>query len=159
VTSSEELIRQARNTTTMTSSKTPGRNTAVIACIDSRIDPPLILGGTAADYHVIRNAGGLVTGDALRSVIVSQYYGTNQVIVLMHTDCGAMGYPAEAERIRLEGETGAPLEIELYSFDELEAELRRGVDRLRQSPLLRYRDRVKGMVYDVDTRQVRTIVT
>jgi carbonic anhydrase len=158
VTSSEELIRQARSSSAVMSSKTPRRNTAVIACIDSRVDPPTILGGTTADYHVIRNAGGLVTTDALRSVVVSQYYGTNQVIVLMHTDCGAMGYPAEAERMRLEGETGQPLEVELYSFDDLETELGRGVDRLRQSPLLRYRDRVKGMIYDVETGQVRTVM-
>lgn len=159
MTGSEELIRQARSVTAVTSSKAPRRNTAVIACIDSRVDPPRILGGAPGDYHVIRNAGGLVTGDVMRSLVVSQYYGTNQVVVLMHTDCGANSYPAEAEMMRLETETGQPLEIELYSFDDLETELRRGVDRLRQTPLLRYRDRIKGMIYDVDSGQVRTVVS
>ena len=100
----------------------------------------------------------LVTDDALRSLIVSQFHGTNQIIVMMHTDCGAMAYPADAERERLEAETGQRIGFSLHPFDKLETELHRGVARLRETPLLPNRDRIKGLIYEVDTGRVLTVV-
>ena len=158
MTGSEDLIRQARATTAGGLPKSPRKNTAVIACIDARVDPVRILGGEPGDYHVIRNAGGLVTNDALRSLMVSQHHGTNRVIVMMHTDCGAMAYPADAERARLEAETGQRINFDLHPFDNLEGTLHAGVERLRTTPLLPNRDNVKGVIYEVETLRVRPVV-
>ena len=155
---SEELLRQARATTEAALPKSPRRKAAVIACIDARVRPELILGGEPGDYHVIRNGGGLVTGDAIRSLMVSQYYGTGEIIVMMHTDCAAMAYPATAEKERIEAETGEPITFDIHDFTDLETELQRGVELLRNTPLLPNRDRVRGLIYDVDTMQLRTVL-
>ena len=158
MTGSDDLIRQARSATEGGLPKSPRKATAVIACIDSRVEPNRILGGEQGDYHVIRNAGGLVTDDSLRSLMVSQFHGTTAVIVMMHTDCGAMAYPADAERVRLEGELGKRITFDMHPFDDMETELRRGVRLLRETPLLPNRDRIKGVIYDVATGRVRTVV-
>ena len=157
MTGSDDLIRQARQSTASALPKSPRKSTAVIACIDARVEPNRILGGDQGDFHVIRNAGGLVTDDALRSVMVSQFYGTSRVIVMMHTDCAAMAYPAEAEKARLEAETGQSITFDLHPFRDLETELGRGVRRLRGTSFLPYRDNVKGVIYDVDTGRLLTI--
>jgi carbonic anhydrase len=158
MTGSDDLIRQARSSTTGGLPKNPRKNTAVIACIDARVDPTRILGGEQGDYHVIRNAGGLVTDDALRSLMVSQYHGTTKVVVMMHSDCGAMAYPADAERARLEATTGERIPFNLHRFDNLEGTLRAGVQRLRETPLLPHRNFVRGVIYDVETGRLRTVV-
>ncbi len=155
---SEDLIRQARTGVEGGFPKSPRKATAVIACIDSRIAPHQILGGEQGDYHVIRNAGGLVTDDVLRSLMVSQFHGTTQVIVMMHTDCGAMAYPAATERARLESGLGKRIAFDMHPFDDLETELRRGVRVLRETPLLPNREHIKGVLFDVETRRLRTIV-
>ena len=158
MTGSDDLIRQARSASSGALPKAPRRNAAVIACIDARVEPNRILGGDQGDFHVIRNGGGLVTDDALRSLMVSQFHGTNKVIVMMHTDCAAMAYPAAAEKARLEAETGRRINFDLHQFDDLETELQRGVDRLRETPFLPYRDNITGVVYDVETGRVNTVV-
>lgn len=158
MTGSDDLIRQARSVTEGGLPSSPRKATAVIACIDSRVEPARILGGEPGDYHVLRNAGGLVTDDSLRSLMVSQFRGTTAVIVMMHTDCGAMAYPADAERARLEGELGKRIAFDMHPFDDLETELRRGVRLLRETPLLPNRDRIKGLIFDVATGRVRTVV-
>lgn len=155
---SEELIRQARVSTGGGLPKTPRRKAAVIACVDARVQPELILGGTPGDYHVIRNAGGVVSDDAIRSLMVSQHHGTNQIVVMMHTDCGALAYPATAEKRRLESATGERINFDVHDFTDLETELRRGIARLRSTPLLPYRDRITGVIYDVATQRLRTVV-
>lgn len=155
---SEELIRQARVTTGGGLPKSPRRKAAVITCIDSRIQPETILGGVPGDYHVIRNGGGVVSDDAIRSLMVSQHHGTNQVIVMMHTDCAAMAYPATAEKQRLESETGRRITFDVHDFTDLETELRRGVALLRSTPLLPHRDHIKGFIFDLETQRLSTVV-
>ena len=154
---SDELIRQARTEVEGGLPKSPRRKAAVIACIDARVRPERILGGEPGDYHVIRNGGGLVTGDAIRSLMVSQYYGTGEIIVMMHTDCAAMAYPATAEKQRLEAETGQQIDFDIHDFTDLETELQRGVELLQTTPLLPNRDKVKGTIFDVETQQLRTV--
>ncbi|MCP3994252.1 MAG: carbonic anhydrase [bacterium] len=155
---SEELLRQARTVTEGGLPKSPRRKAAVIACIDARVRPEVILGGEAGDYHVIRNGGGLVTDDALRSLMVSQFHGTDSVIVMMHTDCAAMAYPATAEKQRVEAETGERINFDIHDFNDLETELRRGVALLRTTPFLPNRDKVKGVIFDVDTQRLSTVI-
>ena len=158
MTGSDELIRQARAEAESALPKSPRRKAAVIACIDARVRPELILGGEPGDYHVIRNGGGLVTGDALRSLMVSQHYGTDQIVVMMHTDCAAMAYPATAEKARIEAETGERITFDVHDFTDLETELRRGVDVLRTTPFLPNRDGVRGVIFDVDTQRLTTVI-
>lgn len=158
MTGSDDLIRQARSSTTSGLPKSPRKNTALIACIDARVDPTRILGGEQGDYHVIRNAGGLVTDDALRSLMISQFHGTTRVVVMMHTDCGAMAYPADGERARLEAASGEHIPFDLHPFDNLEGTLLAGVQRLRETPLLPHRNFIRGVIYDVETGRLRTVV-
>lgn len=155
---SEELIRQARVATEWGLPKTPRRKAAVIACVDARVQPELILGGTPGDYHVIRNAGGVVSDDAIRSLMVSQHHGTNKIVVMMHTDCGALAYPATAEKRRIESETGERITFEIHDFTDLETELRRGIARLRSTPLLPHRDQISGVIFDVEAQRLRTVL-
>jgi carbonic anhydrase len=158
MTGSEDLIRQARAAAGGGLPRAPRRHAAVLTCIDSRIQPELILGGAPGDYHVIRNGGGVVSDDAIRSLMVSQYYGTDQVVVIMHTDCGALAYPATTEKQRLEAETGQRIGFNVHDFTDLEMELARGVAQLRSTPLLPYRERITGMIFDVATGRVRTVI-
>jgi carbonic anhydrase len=110
----------------------PRRGIAVLTCMDARIEPLSLLGLEVGDAHVIRNAGGLVTEDAIRSLSASQkLLGTEEIVVVMHEDCGMDGGPEE-----------------LGGFEDLEAALREGLERLRASEDLLARDRIRGLVLD-----------
>jgi len=112
----------------------PRRKLAVLACMDARIDLYSLLGLERGDAHIVRNAGGLVTDDAVRSLSASQkLLGTKEVVVVMHRDCGMEGRP------------------DFGGFEDLEAALREGLERLRTSPELVARDRVRGLIYDPAT--------
>lgn len=122
----------------------PARRVAVITCMDARIDPLAVLGLELGDAHVIRNAGGLVTDDALRSLTASQrFLGTEEVVVMMHEGCGLDGDPDDPERAAV----GA--------FASLEDELRAGVARVREG----HGDRVRGVVYDPASGELRDVTS
>ena len=109
----------------------PRRKLAVLACMDARIDPYELLGLERGDAHIVRNAGGLVTEDALRSLSASQrLLGTEEVVVVMHRDCGLQG------------------RADFGGFEDVETELRSGLERLRSSVELTARDRIRGLIYD-----------
>jgi carbonic anhydrase len=115
----------------MSDAAKPLRKLAVLACMDARIDLYALLGLERGDAHIVRNAGGIVTEDALHSLSISQrLLGTEELIVLMHRDCGMEG----AE--------------EPGGFDDVEAELRLGLERLRSAEELPCRDRIRGLIYD-----------
>jgi carbonic anhydrase len=117
----------------------PRRGLAVLTCMDARIEPLSLLGLEVGDAHVIRNAGGLVTGDAIRSLGVSQRaLGTTEVVVVMHEDCGMQGAPED-----------------VGGFQDLEAALRGGLERLRASEELIARDRIRGLIFDPGSGQLR----
>ena len=119
----------------------PRRKLAVLACMDTRIDVFPLLGIERGDAHIIRNAGGLATDDAIRSLSLSQRkLGTEEVVVVMHEDCG------------LQGATG-----EAYAFDDLEGALRESLARLRSSGELPHRDRIRGLIFDPATDSVREL--
>jgi carbonic anhydrase len=123
------------------SSARPRRGLAVLTCMDGRIKPLSMLGLEPGDAHVIRNAGGLVTDDALRSLGVSQRaLGTTEVVVVMHDDCGMQGAPED-----------------VGGFEDLEAALREGLERLRASEELIARDRIRGMLFDPATGALREV--
>jgi carbonic anhydrase len=140
------------------SSPRPRRKLAVLACMDARIDLDALLGLGRGDAHVVRNAGGLVTDDALRSLSASQrLLGTEEIVVVMHRDCGIDGASDEefAESLAADG---AHPDWRLGAFEDLEQTLRESLERLRTSPELIARDRVRGLIYDPEDDSVEEIV-
>ena len=118
----------------------PRKKLAVLACMDARLDPYSLLDLVRGDAHIVRNAGGLVTDDALRSLSISQrLLGTEEIVVVMHRDCGMEGT----------SEPGA--------FEDVEEELGRGLDRLRSSPDLPARGRIRGLIYDPEDGSLEEI--
>jgi carbonic anhydrase len=128
----------------------PARPVVLVTCMDARIDPALALGLVPGDAHVLRNAGGLVTDDVVRSLAVSQRaLGTREVMVVQHTGCGMQGLDVTA--------LGLPPHTPVGAFTDLERSVRDSVARLRSSPLLLHRDRIRGFVYEVETGKLREV--
>jgi carbonic anhydrase len=135
----------------------PRRRVAVLACMDARLDLLAMLGLEVGDAHVIRNAGGLVTDDALRSLSASQrLLGTEAVVVVMHEGCGLLG-ASEDEFAQALTADGALPTWRLGAFDDLDRVLRHGLTRLRSSPELPHRDQIRGVVFDPETGATREV--
>jgi carbonic anhydrase len=136
--------------------KKPTRRLAVVTCMDARVDPWRILRANAGEIHVIRNAGGVITEDVIRSVFISEReLDTNRVMVLMHTDCGMEGADEAAISASAHEELGSEPGFLLGSFEDLKAELERGVTTLRTHPLIT--GTVTGAIYDVSSDSVGTV--
>ena len=136
----------------------PARRVAVLACMDARLDPARILGLEEGDAHVIRNAGGVVTDDAVRSLAVSQHLlGTKEVMLIHHTRCGMLGLSDEEFAARLEREAGERPPWRARGFADLEQSVRDSIGRLERSPFLPHRDRIRGFVYDVESGMLREV--
>jgi carbonic anhydrase len=128
----------------------PARKLAVLACMDARLTVEDVLALRTGDAHIIRNAGGLATDDALRSLVISQnLLGTEEVIVIEHTGCGMLTCQDEDVRRRLADETGQDLDIQFLAFPELESNLREQLRRIREHPWLKDVP-VHGAIYDVE---------
>ncbi len=129
----------------------PGRHVAVVTCMDARLDPARFLGLEEGDAHVIRNAGGRVSEDAIRSLAISQQLlGTNSVVVIHHTDCGMLTFSNEDLRKKLKQELNADAEhIDFLPFKNLEQSVRDDVATIKNSPLLLKNIEVSGFIYDV----------
>jgi carbonic anhydrase len=133
----------------------PGRRVAVLACMDTRIDLFAMLGLSRGDAHLLRNAGGLVTDDAIRSLSVSQRkLGTEEVVVVMHDGCGLLGADDDAFARELAADGASP-SWRIGGFADVEQTLRDGLERLRASPELPSRDRIVGFVFDPETGALR----
>ena len=131
---------------------------AVVACMDCRLDVFSLLGLEAGDAHVIRNAGGVVTADTVRSLALSQRkLGTREVMVIGHTDCGLEKVTDDAFRAEIEAETGLRPDWAVEAFTDVDAGVRQSVERVRRSPFLPHRDHVRGFVYDVHDRSLREV--
>ena len=131
----------------------PGRHVAVLVCMDARLDPARFLGLEEGDAHVIRNAGGRASDDAIRSLAISQQLlGTNEVVVIHHTDCGMLTFSNEDLRKKLKQELNADAEhIDFLPFKDLEQSVRDDVATIKNSPLLLKNIEVSGFIYDVRT--------
>jgi carbonic anhydrase len=128
----------------------PGARVAVLACMDARLNPYGLLGLREGDAHVIRNAGGVVTDDAIRSLAISQrLLGTEEIILIHHTDCGMLTFTDEDFRRQLKEDTGVEPEWAAEAFDDLEGDVRRSIARIEESPFIPKKDAVRGFVYDV----------
>ena len=123
---------------------------AVLACMDARLDVHRILGLEEGEAHVIRNAGGVVTDDAIRSLVLSQrLLGTEEIILIHHTDCGMLTFSDDEFRRQIQDETGIKPEWAAEAFDDLEEDLRQSIARIKSSPFIPRKDSVRGFVYDV----------
>ena len=132
----------------------PARKIAIVACMDARLNPYPILGLELGDAHVIRNAGGVITDDALRSLAISQHkLGTREIVLLHHTGCGMLGLDEDA----LRAEVGAGEDWAVHGFDDLDGSVRTSLERIAASALLPHTDAVRGFVYDVDTGRLREV--
>jgi carbonic anhydrase len=138
----------------------PARKLAVVACMDARLMPDQILGFKTGDAHVIRNAGGIVTDDVIRSLIISHHLlGTEEFIIINHTDCGMLTFKDEQLRSRLQEETGlaAPEPDHFHAFTDLEANVREQVQRVRSHPWIPDNIPVRGFIYDVKTGRLNEV--
>jgi carbonic anhydrase len=137
----------------------PGRKTAVLVCMDARIDPAKALGLEEGDAHVIRNAGGLATPDAIRSLIISyKLLGTREFVVIHHTDCGMLTFTNEQLRAQLQRDLGADASaIDFLPFGDVDESVRRDVATIRSSPLLPRDIPVRGFVYEVGSGRLREV--
>ena len=137
----------------------PCRKVAVLSCMDTRIDLFPMLGLRRGDAHIIRNAGGLVTDDAIRSLSASQrLLGTEEIVVVMHEGCGLRG-ASEDEFAQALAADGVLPTWRLGAFEDVEATLRHSLDRLRSSPELTARDQIRGFIFDPETGALREVAT
>lgn len=140
----------------------PARKLAVLACMDARLTIEQFLGLKTGDAHIIRNAGGVATEDALRSLIISHHLlGTQEFIVINHTDCGMLTFEDAALLRRLEEETGTPAitPVHFHAFRDVKSNVRQQVERIRNHPYIPPSIPVRGFVYDVKTGRLEEVVT
>lgn len=136
----------------------PARKVAVVACMDARLDLFGILGLRPGDAHVIRNAGGVVTDDVIRSLVISQRkLGTEEIVLVHHTDCGMLTFTEDEFRTELEQETGMRPTWAAEAFSDLDADVRNSIHRIRTSPFVPHREHVRGFVYEVETGALREV--
>ncbi len=136
----------------------PAKHVAVLACMDARLNPSALLGLAEGDAHVIRNAGGVVTPDAIRSLTISQrLLGTTEIMLIHHTECGMLTFTDDAFRRQIQDDTGIKPDWAAESFTDLEEDVRQSIARLKSSPFLLHREAVRGFVFDVATGKLSEV--
>jgi carbonic anhydrase len=136
----------------------PSRALAIVTCMDSRLDVFAALGLADGEAHVLRNAGGVITDDVIRSLAVSQRrLGTREVMLIHHTDCGMQKLTDDGFRAELQEATGVAPAFAIESFVDVDVDVRQSILRVRRSTFLPHRDHVRGFVYDVDTHRLREV--
>jgi len=136
----------------------PAKRVAVLACMDARINPYGLLGLEEGDAHVIRNAGGAVTDDAIRSLAISQrLLGTEEVILIHHSDCGMLTFKDDDFRHQIQQETGIRPEWAAEAFDDPEEDVRQSIARIKASPFIPKKEHVRGFVYHVESGRLTEV--
>jgi carbonic anhydrase len=137
----------------------PARRIAIVACMDARLDPSALLGLREGDAHVIRNAGGVITDDEIRSLAISQrLLQTEEIMLIHHTDCGMLTFKDDELRREIQDETGVKPAWAAEAFDDLEEDVRQSVARIEASPFIPRKDAIRGFVYEVETGRLREVV-
>jgi carbonic anhydrase len=135
----------------------PGKKVAVLACMDARLDPARVLGLDEGDAHVIRNAGGVASEDAIRSLVISQrLLGTEEIILIHHTDCGMLTFTDDAVKDQILAETGIRPDFALEAFPDVDADVRQTAARIKASPFVAKKT-LRGFVYEVETGKLREV--
>jgi carbonic anhydrase len=136
----------------------PAKKVAVIACMDARLDPARILGLEEGDAHVIRNAGGVVTDDAIRSLAISQrLLGTEEIVLIHHTGCGMLTFTDDEFKRSVQDDTGIKPGWAAEAFGDLDEDVHQSIARIQASPFIPRRDSVRGFVYEVETGRLREV--
>jgi len=136
----------------------PSRELAIVTCMDSRLDVFAALGLGNGEAHVLRNAGGVITDDVIRSLAISQrLLGTREVMLIHHTDCGMEKISDDGFRAELREQTGVAPAFAIESFGDVEADVRQSILRVQRSAFLPHREAVRGFVYDVDDHRLREV--
>jgi carbonic anhydrase len=137
----------------------PAKGVAVVACMDARLNVYSILGLADGEAHVIRNAGGVVTDDEIRSLAISQrLLGTREIILIHHTDCGMLTFTDDEFKAAIQAETGIKPEWAAEAFDDLDTDVRQSVARIKASKFIPHTDQVRGFVFDVATGKLNEVV-
>ncbi|MEU8613183.1 carbonic anhydrase [Actinoplanes sp. NPDC048791] len=136
----------------------PARHVAVVACMDARLNPYGLLGLAEGDAHVIRNAGGVITADQLRSLAISQrLLGTREIILIHHTDCGMLTFTDDGFKASIQDEIGIKPAWSAEAFSDLDADVRQSLRRIEADPFIPVKDSVRGFVYEVETGKLREV--
>ena len=136
----------------------PAKGLAVVACMDARVNPYGILGLSEGDAHVIRNAGGVITDDEIRSLAISQHLlGTTEIVLIHHTECGMLTFSDEQFARQLEEASGERPSWSANTFGDLEGDVRESIRRIIESPFIPNKDSVRGFVYDVKTGRLNEV--
>ena len=136
----------------------PALNMAVVACMDARLDTHKLLGIQEGDAHVIRNAGGVVTDDVIRSLVISQrLLGTTEVVLIHHTDCGMLTFRDDDVKDAIQADTGLRPSFAMEAFGNLEGDVRQSISRIKASPFVPAKDQIRGFVYDCATGRLNEV--
>jgi carbonic anhydrase len=136
----------------------PGRRIAVVACMDARLIPTKLLGLQEGDAHVIRNAGGVITSDEIRSLAISQrLLGTEEIVLIHHTDCGMLTFTDDEFKQSIQADTGLKPEWASEAFSDVDEDVRQSLARVNASPFIPKKDSVRGFVYEVETGRLREV--
>jgi carbonic anhydrase len=136
----------------------PARKIAILACMDARLNPYGLLGLNEGDAHVIRNAGGVVTDDEIRSLAISQrLLGTEEIVLIHHTDCGMLTFTDDEFKRSIQDDVGIKPEWAAESFPDLDEDVRQSLARVKASPFIPKKDSVRGFVYEVETGRLREV--
>jgi carbonic anhydrase len=136
----------------------PGRKIAIVACMDARLNPYGLLGLQEGDAHVIRNAGGVITDDEIRSLAISQrLLGTEEIVLIHHTDCGMLTFTDDEFKRSVQDETGIKPEWAAEAFPDVDEDVRQSLARVKASPFIPKKDSVRGFVYEVENGNLREV--
>ena len=136
----------------------PARGVAVVACMDARLDVHKMLGLQEGEAHVIRNAGGVITDDEIRSLVISQrLLGTEEIMLIQHTDCGMLTFSDDEVKQQIHDDVGIKTHFALESFSDLDENIRQSIARIESSPFIPNKDNIRGFVYEVETGRLREV--
>jgi carbonic anhydrase len=136
----------------------PAKGVAVVACMDARLNVYGMLGLQEGDAHVIRNAGGVITDDEVRSLAISQrLLGTREIILVHHTDCGMLTFSDDEVKQQIQDDVGIKPHFSMEAFSDLEEDVRQSIARIQASPFIPHKDSVRGFVYEVETGRLREV--
>jgi len=136
----------------------PAQHVAVVACMDARLDVYRILGLELGEAHVIRNAGGVIGGDAIRSLVISQrLLGTNEIILIHHSDCGMLTFSDDDVKAAIATEVGIRPDFALEAFPDAAGDVKQSIARLQANPFIGHKDQIRGFVFDVKTGRLNEV--
>ena len=136
----------------------PAKGVAIVACMDARLNVYGMLGLEEGEAHVIRNAGGVITDDEIRSLAISQrLLGTREIILIHHTDCGMLTFSDDELKQQIQEDVGVKPHFSMESFSDLEEDVRQSIARIRNSPFIPHKDSVRGFIYEVETGRLREV--